>query len=320
MRIGKGADPEAVWRIQLPFQEVTAHVLYLCIVSLRVCSIIDTCYVVILLWLLNGPAACNSVTNSAGVLKAPVGLSKSKQELLTNTGSNVLAQNRIIVEKKIGTKARHSFWLAIAFVFAIVFAYFCNSPATHMIGHSLEGRFDVVSLRLLFPWLQVLQHMRLPLMTPVTISIVTISMVAGSAARAAAPDEPQVPGGGRWVRTCWWRVTTRVATWWTRPRTTCCCRRSAPWCKARAPGHANPSAAERCCSQVQYHLRFTVRCFKLSVGEVGGWGRYSSTFVCRTVQWNQFYTRVPTFLDWQNSLTFPVFFAIFQYFFNVLFF
>ena len=30
--------------------------------------------------------------------------------------------------------------------------------------------------------------------------------------------------------------------------------------------------------------------------------------------------RVPTFLDWQNSLTFPVFFAIFQYFFNVLFF
>ena len=128
------------------------------------------------------------------MLKAPVGLSKSKQELLTNTGSNVLAQNRIIVEKKFGTKARHSFWLAIAFVFAIVFGYFCNSPATHVIGHSLEGRFDVVSLRLLFPWLQVLQHVRLPLMTPVTISMVTISMVAGSAARAAAPDEPQVPG------------------------------------------------------------------------------------------------------------------------------
>ena len=30
--------------------------------------------------------------------------------------------------------------------------------------------------------------------------------------------------------------------------------------------------------------------------------------------------RVSTFLDWQNSLTFPVFFAIFQYFLNVLFF
>ena len=28
--------------------------------------------------------------------------------------------------------------------------------------------------------------------------------------------------------------------------------------------------------------------------------------------------RVPTFLDWQNSLTFPVSFSIFQYFFNVL--
>ena len=30
--------------------------------------------------------------------------------------------------------------------------------------------------------------------------------------------------------------------------------------------------------------------------------------------------RVPTFLDWQNSLTFPVFLPFFQYFFNVLFF
>ena len=29
MRIGKGADPEAVRRIQLPLQELTAHVLYL---------------------------------------------------------------------------------------------------------------------------------------------------------------------------------------------------------------------------------------------------------------------------------------------------
>ena len=36
--------------------------------------------------------------------------------------------------------------------------------------------------------------------------------------------------------------------------------------------------------------------------------------------WRCCIVRVPTFTDWQNSLTFPVFFAIFPVFFNVLFF
>ena len=39
---------------------------------------------------------------------------------------------------------------------------------------------------------------------------------------------------------------------------------------------------------------------------------YNKHFFCLS-----FFYRVPTFPDWQNSMTFPVFFPIFQYFFLV---